>query len=123
MSENIQKQIEKLHYHIRLLAETIDYREHPIPALVIQMDWNDNDLNRAHDIFEEYDAKLEAGEDVNWKEFKMKLRDEFSIGYQTVKSIVIAFHANGQWTDVCRAYAKAYECVEFHHITRESGAF
>lgn len=95
MSENIQKQIEKLHYHIRLLAETIDYREHPIPALVIQMDWNDNDLNRAHDIFEEYDVKLEAGEDVNWKEFKMKLRDEFSIGYQTVKSIVIAFHANG----------------------------
>ncbi|ABK48546.1 DUF1878 family protein [Aeromonas caviae] len=121
MSIELQEQIDKLRYHVKMLAESVDYREHPIPALVIQMDWDDSDLNRAHDVFEKYDEKLEAGEAVNWHEFEHKLREEFSIGYQTVKSIIIAFYANHQWTNVCREYAKAYECVEFHHITRGEG--
>ncbi|MDZ4202063.1 MAG: hypothetical protein U1C96_07985 [Gallionella sp.] len=118
MSETIQEQLDKLRYQLRLLAETIDHREYPIPALVLELDWDDKDLNRAHDIFEKYDAKLEASEEINWGAFEMELRDTFSIGYQTVKSIVLAFFDNSQWQSVCTAYAKKYECVEFHRITR-----
>ena len=72
----------------------------------------------AHDIFEKYDNTLEREEPVNWKEFEMELRNTFDIGYQTVKSIVLAFYRNHQWTRVCAEYAKAYECIEFHEIIR-----
>jgi hypothetical protein len=118
MSETVQKQLDKLRYQLRLLGETIDHREYPIPALVLELDWDDCDLNRAHDIFEKYDTKLEASEEINWRAFEMELRDTFGIGYQTVKSIVLAFFDNSQWQSVCTAYAKAFECVEFHRITR-----
>lgn len=118
MSETVQEQLDKLRYQLRLIGETIDHREYPIPALVIELDWNDRDLNNAHDIFEKFDSKLAASEEINWGSFEMELRDTFEIDYQTVKSIVLAFFDNGQWQAVCTAYAKAYECVEFHRITR-----
>ena len=118
MNDQIQKQIDKLKYQLRLLGEAIDHREYPVPALVLALDWDDEDLNKAHDIFEKYDNKMEAGEEINWRSFEMELRDAFDIGYQTVKTIILAFFDNGQWQDVCTAYAKAFECVEFHRITR-----
>ena len=118
MSDEIQKQLNKLKYQLHLLVETIDHREYPIPALILEMDWDGEDLNKAHDIFEKYDSKMESTEEINWPAFEMELRDTFGIGYQTVKSIVLAFFDNGQWQEVCTAYAKAYECVEFHRITR-----
>jgi hypothetical protein len=118
MPDNIVKELEKIKFHIRLIGETIDHRSYPIPFLVIEMDWDGKDLDAAHDIFEKYDNKLEKKEAVNWKEFEMELRNTFDIGYQTVKSIVLAFYRNRQWTRVCAGYAQAYECIEFHEIIR-----
>lgn len=118
MSDSIQKQLDKLKYQLHLLGEIIDHREYPIPALVLALDWDDEDLNKAHDIFEKYDNKIEAKEEINWRAFEMELRDTFNIGYQTVKTIILAFFDNGQWQSVCAEYAKEYECVEFHRITR-----
>lgn len=115
---DIEREIEKLKFHISLIGETIDHRNNPITALVISMNWNAKDLDSAHDIFEKYDSQLESKEEVNWYAFEHELRDKFDIGYQTVKSIILAFYRNHQWTEVCRLYAKAYECVEFHEITR-----
>ena len=115
---DIENEIKKLKFHISLIGETLDYRNNPIPALVIQMDWNENDLDAAHDIFEKYDNMLEAKEEVNWRAFEIELREKFGIGYQTVKSIVLAFYRNHQWTEVCTLYARSCECVEFHEITR-----
>ena len=115
---NIENEIKKIKFHISLIGETLDHRNNPIPSLVIQMDWAERDLDSAHDIFEKYDNKLEAEEDVNWRSFEMELREKFNIGYQTVKSIVLAFYRNHQWTEVCTLYAKSAECVEFHEITR-----
>lgn len=115
---DIENEIKKLKFHISLIGETLDYRNNPIPALVIQMDWNEKDLDAAHDIFEKYDNMLEAKEEVNWRAFEMELREKFGIGYQTVKSIVLAFYRNHQWTEVCTLYARSCECVEFHEITR-----
>jgi hypothetical protein len=85
------------------------------------MNWDDAQLNKAHDVFQVYHEKLENGEEVNWTEFEIALRDEFGIGYQTVKSIVLAFFNNHQWVDVCHGYAMSFEPttpIEFHSITR-----
>ncbi|KZY36775.1 hypothetical protein A3754_24485 [Alcanivorax sp. HI0083] len=115
---DLESELNKIKFHINLIGETLDSRENPIPSLVIHMNWDESDLDSAHDIFEKYDSMVEAEEEVNWQAFEMELRDRFGIGYQTVKSIVLAFFRNHQWTEVCTLYAKAYECMEFHEITR-----
>jgi hypothetical protein len=122
MPDNIERELEKIKFHIRLIGETIDHRSYPIPFLVIEMDWDDKDLDTAHDIFEKYDNKLEREEKVNWQEFETELRKTFGIGNQIVKSIVLAFYRNHQWTRVCAGYAKAHECIEFHEIIRSENA-
>ena len=117
----ISKEIEKLKYHIRILGESIDYHNHPVESLILSMDWDEKDINRAHDIFEKYDEKINSDEEVEWYDFENELKDEFIIGYQTVKQIVLAFYNNHQWTDVCYQYAMSFEPntpVEFHQITR-----
>jgi len=119
--KEIAEELSKLKYQLHVIADTIDYQTHPIEALIMSMDWGENDLNRAHDIFEKYDDKLHAKEDVNWREFESELKKEFDISYQTVKSIVNAFYQNHQWTSVCYGYAMSFEPstpIEFHHITR-----
>nr|WP_320048927.1 hypothetical protein [uncultured Desulfuromonas sp.] len=119
--EELEKEFKKLKYQVRALGETIDYQNHPVEALILEMDWGEGDIDRAHDIFEKYDNKIEEGEIINWHEFEMALRNEFDIGYQTVKSIIIAFNRNHQWTNVCYQYAMSFEPtspIEFHHITR-----
>ncbi|MCI0551773.1 MAG: YhaI family protein [Anaerolineae bacterium] len=122
MSEaDIMRELEKLKYHVKTLSHTIDSERFPVESLVLEMDWDENQLDRAHDIFEEYSNKIEAKEQITWHNFEMALRDEFNIGYQTVKSIVLAFYKNDQWVEVCKGYAMSFEPttpVEFHRITR-----
>ncbi len=109
-------QIEKIKYHIRLLAESLDHKAYPIASLVLGMNWSENDLDRAHDIFEKYDNELETGATPSWTAFELELRNEFSIGYQSVKNIVLAFYRNGQWRDVCVGYTLEHTSVELHEI-------
>jgi len=119
--EELAAEIRKLKYQIKTIAYTIDYERYPVESLILEMDWDENQISEAHDIFEKYDNKLREGEEVNWVEFEMELRDHFQIGYQTVKSIVLAFYRNDQWVDVCKGYAMSFEPttpVEFHQITR-----
>ena len=116
--DDIDAELEKIRYHLKLLGEAVDFREHPMAYLVVHLNWTESQLDRANDIFEEARNALDEGRGVNWGQFEHKLRDEFQIGYQTVKTIILAFHRNHQWTDVCKQYAEAYECSEFHEITR-----
>lgn len=119
--EEIAEKIEKLQYQVSVLSECVDYDRYPVQRLILSMNWDDAQLNKAHDIFQVYDKKLENGEEVNWTEFEMALRAEFDIGYQTVKSIILAFFNNHQWVDVCHGYAMSFEPttpIEFHSITR-----
>lgn len=119
--ETLQGELERLKYHVRILGETIDSQQYPVESLILSMNWNEQDLNDAHDIFERYDEKINNGEEINWKEFEMELRNHFGIGYQTVKMIILAFYRNHQWTQVCHGYAMSFEPmapVEFHSITR-----
>lgn len=110
--------LEKIKFHLKMIGETLDSREYPIQSLVITMDWNESDLNRAHDIFEKYDSLLEEGAEINWTQFEMELRDTFEIGYQTVKTVVLAFFRNYQWMEVCTQYALSHMCAEFDEIAR-----
>ena len=51
----------------------------------------------------------------------VSLKNVFNINYQTVKSIVLAFWRNHQWTNVCYGYAMSFEPtipIEFHQIIR-----
>jgi len=115
---NLEKELERLRYQIKLIGETLDFNRDPITSLVIEMNWDHEDLDAAHDIFEKYDNKLEKNEDFNWQLFEFELRDKFQIGYQTVKDIILSFYRNHQWVRVCKGYAKAFECSEFHEIIR-----
>lgn len=112
-------ELEKIKFHIQMLGECIDSTTSPIASLVISMDWDGDDLNRAHDIFEKYDNDLENGREVNWTQFEHEIRDEFEIGYQNVKSIVLAFYRNHQWVEVCKQYASDKPCMEFHEIIND----
>lgn len=105
----MENDIEKIKFHIRQLAEALDIEEHPIPALVIELDWDEKQLTKAHDIFEKYDWLLEKTDKPNWKALEDDLKAEFDIGYQEVKSVVSAFFDNGQWRNVCRWFAKGQE--------------
>lgn len=118
--EELKQEIEKIKYQLSLLSEVIDHRVYPIPSLVIELDWGEEDLNAAHDIFEECDTKLRNGEKVNWTEFEMNLRTKFGIGYQTVKSIILAFYRNDQWYSVCKGYAKEHDVLEFKEINNSN---
>ncbi len=119
--DDVLADLEKVKYQMRVLGQVIDYDAHPVEALIFSMNWSEGDVARAHDIFEKYDEKIEGGDKINWHEFEHELRDEFNIGYQAVKSIVLAFYKNHQWTEVCHGYAMSFEPttpVEFHQITR-----
>lgn len=119
--DEIIEKLNKLEYQVSVLSECLDSDRYPVQSLILSMNWDDSQLNKAHDIFQVYDEKLERKEDVNWHEFEHALRDEFSIGYQTVKSIILAFYKNHQWVDVCHGYAMSFEPttpIEFHSITR-----
>lgn len=109
-------EIAKLKYHINLLAEAIDVRANPIASMVISNDWSSTDLDAAHDIFEHFDKKLENGEKINWHEFEAEFKRCFGIHYQGLKSVVLAFFRNEQWTSVCREYAASVPSVEFSEI-------
>ena len=115
-------ELEKIKYHIRLINSRLgsidykidpDFHSDPIASLVIEMDWSEDDLSRAHDIFERY------------REFKFRqmdlaleyaLRKEFDIGDSSAKEIIVAFWQGRKWVDVCERYAKANRCVEYHEI-------
>jgi len=113
---NIENEIEKLKFQIQTIGETIDYEKYPLQDLIISFDWSRNDLNKAHDIFEEYDKKLYKTKEFNSVEFEHRFRDDFSIGYQEVKSIINGFYKNGQWTNICMIYALENMVMEFHEI-------
>ena len=113
--------IEKLVYHVSLLGETIDYEKYPVEALTLSMNWSRADLDRAHDIFERWDQRLENGGAMNTGEFESDFDRELGISYQRLKSIILAFHKNHQWTHVCEAYVDAFgtsPSVEYHSIMR-----
>jgi hypothetical protein len=120
-NEEISEALEKLRYQVSLLGETIDHKVHPVEALVLGMDWARGDLEKAHDIFEKWDKRLAKGEAIKSYEFEADFSNDLGISYQGLKSVVLAFYRNGQWTDVCEAYVDSFgksPAIEYHTIMR-----
>lgn len=107
-NEEIIEQLKKLKFHVRLLAEAVDHASNPISALVVEFDWSESDLNKVHDIFEAYDELLSKKEEINWYGFQLEFEKKLGINYPSLKSVVLAFFRNGQWTSVCHSYAESF---------------
>lgn len=113
--------IEKLRYHVKLLGDSIDFDKHPVEALILGKDWGPEDINQAHDIFEGWDKRLEQGDEMNSGSFEHEFNERLGVNYQGLKSIILAFYKNDQWTNVCEAYVDSFgktPSVEFSTIAR-----
>ena len=108
MSDSIQQQVDKLRFHIELIARSIDPDTNPVAILAIDYNWSSKDLNRAHDIFEKYDQLISAGKEEQVRSLEQDFSEEFGMTYQDVKMVVLAFVRSGQWEKVCRAYARSF---------------
>jgi hypothetical protein len=120
-SKLIEDRLAKLEFQVRLLAESLNPAESPIASLVIGFNWSEQELDAAHDIFEKFDGFLASEERINWHEFESDFKSRLRMSYQAVKSVVLAFYANGQWEDVCRSYALSFGDsvpIELKKITR-----
>lgn len=120
-SKSIEDRLAKLEFQVRLLAESLNPEESPIASLVIGFSWSEQDLDAAHDIFEKFDGLLTNEEKVNWHEFESDFNSRLGMSYQAVKSVILAFYANGQWEDVCRSYALSFGDsvpIELKKVTR-----
>ncbi len=106
--EAIVARLEKLEFHVKLLAESLNHTENPIASLVVDFNWSEQDLDSAHDIFEMFDKKLHESKKINWNELEKEFTQKLNISYQGLKSVVLAFNRNGQWTEVCHAYASSF---------------
>jgi hypothetical protein len=119
----MNKEIAKLKYQVRLLGQSVDFDTHPIPSLVVGLDWDEQDLRKAGDIFQKYDGLLQGGKNPAYGELEQDLRREFhNVGYQEVKTIVNAFYASNQWQNVCLWFAKGQDPTcpsELKHILQD----
>ena len=118
--ENQKEEIAKIKFHISMLNNYQNYVNNPIGSLVIEFDWSEEDLDKAHDIFEKYDKKiLEGGLDGNLHSLMEKdFNEDLNLGYQEVKSVVLAFFRESRWVNVCVEFVKSYEDepIEFSEI-------
>lgn len=120
-NEEMVEILNKLTYHVSLLGATIDYDQHPIEALILSNNWSQEDINKAHDIFEKWDKLLENGGKMSTSAFERDFNHELGLSYQDLKSVILAFYRNHQWTNVCEAYVDAFgstPSMEFHSIMR-----
>lgn len=118
-NEELYKAFQRLSYHVELLGNTIDSHAYPIEALILSMNWNKEDLDKAHDVFERWETILESGEKMNNFKFEKDFEDALGVSYQGLKPIVLAFYRNSLWTNVCEAYVDSFDgkaSIEYREI-------
>ena len=116
---DIEKELKKVKFHLGWILDEIgelNERDTPISWLITERDWDEDDLQKAHDIFEKYDNALQNGADVDWGDFEAELYKTLYIGYPAVKSIILVFFRADKWGNVCRQYAGARAYSEFDEI-------
>lgn len=119
----IIERLDKLQYQVETLGQTIDYEKHPVEALILSNNWGPTQLENAHDIFENWDKKIEGGGEMNSGSFEHDFQQSLGVSYQGLKSIVLAFYRNSQWTNVCEAYVDSFgksPSVEFFEIAHRN---
>lgn len=114
--DNLTREIEKLRFQIRCLAEHLDLKDDPMLRLVLRLNWGEQDLVAVHEIIEAYGNLLESDKESTLPEFEKKLRDRFGLDHQEVKAIVLAFYDSGQFVEVCRRAAALDPVSEYQRI-------
>ncbi|WP_259781200.1 hypothetical protein [Aestuariispira ectoiniformans] len=105
----LEAEIKKIKFQISLIGEAIRYNENPLTSLVIELDWSEEDLEAAHDCFEQAETVLNNNpQDFNNVMFEKLFKEKLGVGYQRVKAIVLAFYREHRWTSVCVAYANSF---------------
>ena len=82
-------EIEKLKYHIQILMGCIEFNSEL--GLAVKFDLSKEQFDRLCRICEEFERRIENEKVFNFYEFEGVLKDEFSIGYQGVKTIIDDF--------------------------------
>ena len=85
-----------------------------------EMGWDATTEVSIREIFKDYSVRISNGEKINWTAFEHELRDKFTIGYQTVKLIILAFYRNDEYLDVCTGYAAQHDVLEFKEINEKN---
>ena len=114
---DVETEIEKLRYHLRLLADASDLAEHPDTKFIIAHGWGEDDWDDAEEIFGCYEEAVEAGGSINGLEREVKER--FNCGYQEVKRLVLAMWDAEVCRRACYEYAKANDTLEMKRIIKE----
>lgn len=101
--------LKKIRDQIRAIGETIDYSTYPLQSLMIGLNWSDLDFTKAHDILEKYSNILSGSGDgkISHSALEADFSKELGIGYQDVKSVMVAMYKDHKWGDVCVAYKKS----------------
>jgi hypothetical protein len=117
----IREQLEKLTRQVRLAANIIEKEEHPYEWLRITYNLSQDDYRRIEDVFEEASHELDKQGRFSAAGFEHELRNLFPdmIGYQEVKDIVLCFHYNNQFRNVCREFAEQMPTSEMSPILCE----
>lgn len=120
-NDEIMATLKKLCYQVTILGETIDSKKHPVESLIMENNWGREELEAAYEIFERWDARLEEGDKISSGQFERDFNEALGVTDQGLKSIVLAFYRNDQWTNVCEAYVDSFgkaPALEFHSIMR-----
>jgi len=112
--------IRRLRYHVGLLSEALPTQGNELTKLIVSFNWDDEDLDDARAIFDEYQQKCEQGKQITENSIEHDFRKRFDMHYQRFKSVVLAFYANREFRDVCIQFAFHQDVLEFHPIMREN---
>lgn len=119
-SQEIIDSLKKLQYQVSILGHAIDHSNYPVESLIMEFNWAQEDMDEVHSIFGRWDSRLSGGGQMDSGEFEADFKSGLGISYQGLKSVILAFHKNGQWKNVCVSYAKSLgnaPPVEFRSIT------
>ncbi|MGA2636122.1 hypothetical protein [Methylocella sp.] len=122
--KEILQQLSKIEYHIRLLNEQFERGDLPsrVSSLIISNDWDERQINRAFEIFEEFEGKIDAAEEINHSEFEAAFVRHLDVDYQALKSVIGAFFDDDHYGRVCRAYVRSFKgkaSSEYYRIMPE----
>ena len=76
-----------------------------------------NRLRKVEEILARYDLALKQHGHINTGQLEQAIKEAIStMDYQEVKPYIITMWCNEVYQEVCKEYAKAYPCIEFHEI-------
>lgn len=102
----INKQLEKLKFQVKMLSDSVDYDKHPIGGVIVSMDFDQDQFDTLHNIFEKYNNMI-ITEQCTYQylsTFEYELKTALDIDEEKLSNVIFSFHQNYQWTSICDAW-------------------